>query len=144
MDHERSICKADRHIETRLHRARSIYPTYLLLQISIVCEFNLESNAIQNSKEFQNQFREKKKAMTNKKTEEEGGLDSKIVLLGDSGVGKTSLVQRYVQQNFIENQQPTIGASFLSKTIFLEERRIKLRLWDTAGQEKFRSLALRT
>ncbi|PRP86585.1 putative Rab5 family GTPase [Planoprotostelium fungivorum] len=67
--------------------------------------------------------------------------ESKIVLLGDTGVGKTSLVLRYVEQRFATQQLPTIGASFLSRTIWVDDIRIKLQLWDTAGQERFRSLA---
>lgn len=48
---------------------------------------------------------------------ESGFLEAKIVLLGDSGVGKTSLVMRFVHQQFMTNLNPTIGASFLTKTV---------------------------
>jgi len=68
-------------------------------------------------------------------------VEAKIVLLGDTGVGKTSIVLRYVEQRFSNTSTPTIGASFLTKTIWVNENRIKLQLWDTAGQERFRSLA---
>jgi len=68
-------------------------------------------------------------------------LEAKLVLLGETGVGKTSLVLRYVEQRFNPSSLPTIGASFLTKTIWINENRVKLQLWDTAGQERFRSLA---
>jgi len=68
-------------------------------------------------------------------------LEAKIVLLGDTGVGKTSIVVRYVEQRFSSVMSPTIGASFLTKTIIIDGVRVKLQLWDTAGQERFRSLA---
>jgi len=68
-------------------------------------------------------------------------LEAKIVLLGDTGVGKTSIVVRYVEQRFSSVMSPTIGASFLTKTICIDGVRVKLQLWDTAGQERFRSLA---
>jgi len=68
-------------------------------------------------------------------------FDSKIVLLGDSGVGKTSIAVRYVQESFSSKLPPTIGASFLTKRIAVDNFKIKLQLWDTAGQERFRSLA---
>lgn len=67
-------------------------------------------------------------------------FDSKLVLLGDSGVGKTSLVLRYVQGTYGE-QQSTIGASFMTKKIILDDWTVKLQIWDTAGQERFRSMA---
>jgi len=68
-------------------------------------------------------------------------FDAKIVLLGDSGVGKTSIAVRYVQESFSSKLPPTIGASFLTKRIAVDTFKIKLQLWDTAGQERFRSLA---
>jgi len=74
-------------------------------------------------------------------TSEPPFMEAKIVLLGETGVGKTSIVSRYVLQKFVPSQNPTIGASFLTKTLYLNETRLKLQLWDTAGQERFRSLA---
>ncbi len=65
----------------------------------------------------------------------------KVVLLGDSAVGKSSLVSRYVRDEFSESPQPTIGAAFLTKTVKLGDRTIKFEIWDTAGQERYRSLA---
>jgi len=65
---------------------------------------------------------------------------TKIVLLGDQSVGKTSLITRFMYDNFDNNYQATIGIDFLSKTMYLEDRTVRLQLWDTAGQERFRSL----
>ncbi len=64
----------------------------------------------------------------------------KIVILGDSGVGKTSLLQRYVQRKMPAHQKPTIGADFLKKEVTIDNTVITLQIWDTAGQEKFQSL----
>ena len=65
----------------------------------------------------------------------------KVVLLGDSGVGKSSLVLRFVTNSFKPYSESTIGASFTTKLITLEEKSIKYQIWDTAGQEKYHSLA---
>ncbi|KAJ1457306.1 putative RAB6 protein [Pelagophyceae sp. CCMP2097] len=64
----------------------------------------------------------------------------KLVFLGDQGVGKTCLINRFVYDTFDKNYQATIGIDFLSKTMYLEDRTVRLQLWDTAGQERFRSL----
>lgn len=65
----------------------------------------------------------------------------KVVLLGDSGVGKSSLVLRFVTNNFKPYSESTIGASFMSKMITVNSKPIKFQIWDTAGQEKYHSLA---
>eukprot|EP01121_Diplochlamys_sp_Union-15-3_P015255 TRINITY_DN5004_c0_g1_i2.p1 TRINITY_DN5004_c0_g1~~TRINITY_DN5004_c0_g1_i2.p1 ORF type:complete len:182 (+),score=27.23 TRINITY_DN5004_c0_g1_i2:53-598(+) len=64
----------------------------------------------------------------------------KIVLLGDAGVGKTSLVYRFVHNQFLRTA-PTIVASYATKDLEIEDEIIKLLIWDTAGQDRFRSLA---
>ncbi|CAM9290566.1 unnamed protein product [Chrysoparadoxa australica] len=64
----------------------------------------------------------------------------KLVFLGDQSVGKTSIITRFMYDNFDKNYQATIGIDFLSKTMYLEDRTVRLQLWDTAGQERFRSL----
>ena len=68
--------------------------------------------------------------------------DCKVVLLGGSGVGKTSIITRFVSSTFNENHSATIGGYFLNKEIFIEKYNIdiKLNIWDTAGQERYRSL----
>jgi len=65
----------------------------------------------------------------------------KLVLLGESAVGKSSLVLRFVNNDFQENKEPTIGAAFLTQKCNLPTRTIKFEIWDTAGQERFASLA---
>lgn len=65
----------------------------------------------------------------------------KLVLLGEAAVGKSSLVLRFVNNDFQENKEPTIGAAFLTQKSHLPHRTIKFEIWDTAGQERFASLA---
>jgi small GTP-binding protein len=64
----------------------------------------------------------------------------KIVVLGDSGVGKTCLLLRFVRDAWDSDSQPTLGVEFLAKIINTDKHRIQLQLWDTAGQELFRSI----
>lgn len=63
------------------------------------------------------------------------------MVLGSQGVGKTSVVIRYVGGMFSKAVSPTIGASFFTYKMTLNDYRIKLQVWDTAGQERFRSMA---
>eukprot|EP00762_Andalucia_godoyi_P006181 ANDGO_01709.mRNA.1 Ras-related protein Rab-5A len=65
----------------------------------------------------------------------------KLVLLGESAVGKSSLVLRFVRGQFFEYQESTIGAAFLTQTVPLPEFTVKFEIWDTAGQERYHSLA---
>lgn len=64
----------------------------------------------------------------------------KILTLGESCVGKTSILLRYTENNFIQTHLLTIGIDFKTKYITMNNKKIKLKLWDTAGQEKFRTL----
>jgi len=64
----------------------------------------------------------------------------KIVVLGESGVGKTSLLLRYVENKFTIATKSTIGSDFLSKEIEVDGKPITLQIWDTAGQERFQGL----
>ncbi|KAJ2547386.1 Vacuolar protein sorting-associated protein 21 [Coemansia sp. RSA 1933] len=68
-------------------------------------------------------------------------IQIKVVLLGDAAVGKSSLVLRFVNNEFQENKEPTIGAAFLTQKVRLDDSVLKLDIWDTAGQERFHSLA---
>jgi small GTP-binding protein len=65
----------------------------------------------------------------------------KVVLLGDSGVGKSSLLHRYVTGTFQEDKPPTLGASFMSKSVSFPDCEFKFNIWDTAGQERYKALA---
>ena len=65
----------------------------------------------------------------------------KLVLLGESSVGKSSLVLRFVKGQFHEFQESTIGAAFLTQTLVIDDTTVKFEIWDTAGQERYHSLA---
>lgn len=65
----------------------------------------------------------------------------KLVLLGESAVGKSSLVLRFVKGQFHEYQESTIGAAFLTQTVCFDDTTVKFEIWDTAGQERYHSLA---
>ena len=74
--------------------------------------------------------------------ENEENTVCKVVLLGESGVGKTSIISRYVRNKFSDVLMSTTAASFASKELILDpNHKIKFKIWDTAGQERFRSLA---
>ena len=61
---------------------------------------------------------------------------NQLVLLGESAVGKSSLVLRFVKGQFHEFQESTIGAAFLTQTLCLDDTTVKFEIWDTAGQVK--------
>lgn len=67
----------------------------------------------------------------------------KLVLLGESAVGKSSIVHRFVKNTFDDLRESTIGAAFLTQTITIPESNttVKFEIWDTAGQERYKSLA---
>jgi len=78
--------------------------------------------------------------------QEEGALTCKVVLIGESGVGKTSIISRYITNTFKSQLMATSGANFVTKNLILEDDKeesqsIKFEIWDTAGQERYRSLA---
>ncbi|KAJ3428261.1 ras-related protein rab11 [Anaeramoeba flamelloides] len=73
-------------------------------------------------------------------SEEEYDYLFKVVLIGDSGVGKTNLMTRYTSNEFDLNSKTTIGVEFSSKTIKIDDKMIKLQMWDTAGQERYRAI----
>ncbi len=58
----------------------------------------------------------------------------KVIILGDSGVGKTSLMNQYVNQKFSTQYKATIGADFLTKEVVIDDRVVTMQIWDTAGQ----------
>ena len=67
-------------------------------------------------------------------------MQIKILMIGDSGVGKTCLLLRYANDSFYPTFITTIGIDFKIKNIILDGKRIKLQIWDTAGEERFRSV----
>lgn len=68
-----------------------------------------------------------------------GGPNYKVVMLGDSGVGKTASVIRLNEQYFRQVTAPTVGSGVFAKVFDTEQGRIKLTIWDTAGEERYRS-----
>ena len=76
-----------------------------------------------------------------KKMSQNEEIEFKIITLGDSGVGKTSIINRYVNDIFEEETLPTIGLGFSFKKLTLNGTKIKLKCIDTAGQEKYKSIA---
>eukprot|EP01123_Difflugia_compressa_P005273 TRINITY_DN1692_c1_g2_i5.p1 TRINITY_DN1692_c1_g2~~TRINITY_DN1692_c1_g2_i5.p1 ORF type:complete len:194 (+),score=42.36 TRINITY_DN1692_c1_g2_i5:43-624(+) len=66
----------------------------------------------------------------------------KVVLTGELGVGKSSIALQYLEKTFTGDDVATIGAEFRTKTIDAAKKRVKLQLWDTAGQEKFRAITV--
>ena len=67
-------------------------------------------------------------------------LKLKIVVIGDSGVGKTNIIKRFMTNEFSENFKATIGVEFMSKTYKINKHLFKIEIWDTAGQERYKSI----
>ena len=67
-------------------------------------------------------------------------LKLKIVVVGDSGVGKTNIIKRFMTNEFSENFKATIGVEFMSKTYKINKHLFKIEIWDTAGQERYKSI----
>jgi small GTP-binding protein len=74
------------------------------------------------------------------RTEESYEEMVKVILIGDSGVGKTSFLNRFCQGSFKHNIACTVGLDYGQRVIRLGERRVMTQLWDTAGHEKFNSI----
>ena len=69
-------------------------------------------------------------------------LEAKIVLIGNSGVGKTSIAVRYKENKFNANPKATVGASYFQKNMaFKDGSMLRLHIWDTGGAEKFKAIA---
>ena len=64
----------------------------------------------------------------------------KIILIGDSEVGKSNLLSRFIRNEFYLNSQSTIGVEFATKSITIKNKIIKAQIWDTAGQERYRAI----
>jgi small GTP-binding protein len=65
----------------------------------------------------------------------------KFIIVGSSGVGKTAILKRLVEDSFSDESVSTIGVEFDSTVLMVDDRKVKLQIWDTAGQERFRSIA---
>lgn len=64
----------------------------------------------------------------------------KVIVIGDSGVGKTNLITRFCQNHFKDTYVATIGVDFKIKTLPIGERSFKMQIWDTAGQQRFKNI----
>ena len=64
----------------------------------------------------------------------------KVVIVGDSSVGKTNLVKRFMNNTFIKDSKATVGVEFMSKTFIINKKVFKVELWDTAGQERYKAI----
>eukprot|EP00285_Hemiselmis_virescens_P007875 CAMPEP_0173391636 /NCGR_PEP_ID=MMETSP1356-20130122/18498_1 /TAXON_ID=77927 ORGANISM="Hemiselmis virescens, Strain PCC157" /NCGR_SAMPLE_ID=MMETSP1356 /ASSEMBLY_ACC=CAM_ASM_000847 /LENGTH=190 /DNA_ID=CAMNT_0014349297 /DNA_START=151 /DNA_END=719 /DNA_ORIENTATION=- len=68
-------------------------------------------------------------------------VEAKVVVLGETNVGKTCMVFRFVEGKFVPHGASTIGASFMVKKLNMDGAKVTMQIWDTAGQERFRSMA---
>ena len=64
----------------------------------------------------------------------------KVVIVGDSSVGKTNLVKRFMNNTFLKDSKATVGVEFMSKTFIVNKKVFKVELWDTAGQERYKAI----
>lgn len=78
---------------------------------------------------------------TKNSKDKQNGITLKILTLGDSTVGKSSLLVRYTQNKFHQNYLTTVGIDFQSKSVNYNNKKLDLQIWDSAGQEKYRSIA---
>ncbi|XP_010930425.1 ras-related protein RABA2a [Elaeis guineensis] len=78
--------------------------------------------------------------MAARRAEEEYDYLFKVVLIGDSGVGKSNLLSRFTRNEFCLESKSTIGVEFATRTLQVEGRIIKAQIWDTAGQERYRAI----
>lgn len=65
---------------------------------------------------------------------------AKIIIVGDSGVGKTNILYRFCNSEYKPSLVSTVGVDFRNKNIEVQDKKIKLQLWDTAGQERFKNV----
>ncbi|OEL16398.1 Ras-related protein RABA2a [Dichanthelium oligosanthes] len=78
--------------------------------------------------------------MAGRRAEEEYDYLFKVVLIGDSGVGKSNLLSRFTRNEFCLESKSTIGVEFATRTLHVEGKIIKAQIWDTAGQERYRAI----
>jgi small GTP-binding protein len=75
------------------------------------------------------------------KKKDDSDFHYKVVLVGDSGVGKSNIISKFTKNEFIMESKTTIGVEFATKIVNIDEKSIKVQIWDTAGQERYRSMA---
>ena len=64
----------------------------------------------------------------------------KILVIGSSGVGKTNMLLRFCENNFLSSHFATIGIDFKTKNVTIDGKKVRMQIWDTAGQERFRTI----
>lgn len=69
-------------------------------------------------------------------------LSLKLIIVGDSGVGKTNILTRYTKNIFNQDSKTTIGVEFGTKVLSINNHKIKLQIWDTAGQERYKAVTV--
>ncbi|KAL0443807.1 UNVERIFIED_CONTAM: Ras-related protein YPT3 [Sesamum latifolium] len=84
--------------------------------------------------------REKRTEMSGYKAEDEYDYLFKLVLIGDSGVGKSNLLSRFTKNEFNLESKSTIGVEFATRSLTIDGKVIKAQIWDTAGQERYRAI----
>ena len=72
--------------------------------------------------------------------EEEYSIIFKIILIGDTSVGKTNILSRYINDKFLETSKSTVGVELATKVEYYNNKKIKIQIWDTAGQERYKSI----
>ena len=85
-------------------------------------------------------LKQKSESMTSPKKQQKYDFMAKVIIIGDSGIGKTVLITRFCQSTFKESYVATIGVDFKIKTMNVGNRRYKMQIWDTAGQERFKNI----
>jgi Ras-related protein Rab-8A len=65
---------------------------------------------------------------------------AKVIIIGDSGVGKTNFITRFCENSFKDSYVATIGVDFKIKSVSVEDKKYRLQIWDTAGQERFKNI----
>jgi small GTP-binding protein len=71
---------------------------------------------------------------------EEGEIAVNLIIIGDASVGKSSLINQYINESFDEEVKPTIGVDFYVKQVKFNDKIVSVKIWDTAGQEKYRAV----
>lgn len=71
---------------------------------------------------------------------QQSSLSAKVIIVGDTGVGKTNILTRFCDSQYKESHVSTIGVDFNYKVVKVGESAVKLQVWDTAGQERFKTI----